>query len=390
MFQGGGYWFLLILVVVVYWNLRPAWRALFLALVSLVYLIGFDWRSVVWLTFCAVAFYWLAPRPDTPTRRARVLLGALLVPVLAFLAVFKYLPPYLPDVDPRTSKIWALPLGISYFTFKLIHYAIERRRGNLPPHRFCDFVSYLFLFPIFTQGPIERFDHYLPNRQKRWHWDDIPEGLTRMVVGLIKRFALVEEVLPLLLGPLPPVGQLLDDLSVVSPGHAWRFLILNYLYAYLEFSGYCDIAIGSSRLLGLRIMENFNFPIMAQNIAEFWQRWHMTLAGWCQAYVYMPMLGLTRNPYVATYASFLIMGIWHGATLQWLAWGAYHATGVACFVTWRRRRRLAFVRLPRWVGYPLTFLFVTVSYGLTCTHPNHSFYESLRILAKLLAINLPA
>jgi alginate O-acetyltransferase complex protein AlgI len=388
MFQGGGYWFLLPLVAVIYWMLRPGWRALFLAGVSFVYLITFDWRSVTWLLLCIVAFYWLAPRPVTASRRARRLLGGLLMAVLVFLAVFKYLPPYLPVEDYRTSKIWSLPLGISYFTFKLIHYAIERRRGNLPAHRASDLASYLLLFPTFEQGPIERFEHYLANRRENWSWNDVPEGLTRIVYGLIKRFALVEEVLPLLIGPLPPVGQLLEELSAVSPWFVWRFLVLSYLYAYLEFSAYCDIAIGSCRLLGIRIMENFNYPILAQNIAEFWQRWHMTLAGWCQAYVYMPMLGLTRSPYAAMYASFLTIGLWHNATLHWVAWGTYHATGVACFVTWRRRRRLASVRLPRWFGYPLTFGFVTVAYAWTCTYPDHSIFQSVRILAKLVGIDL--
>jgi len=140
-------------------------------------------------------------------------------------------------------------------------------------------------------------------------------------------------------------------------------------------------------------MENFNFPIVAQNISDFWTRWHMTLASWCQAYVYMPLLGITRNPYLAVYASFIAIGLWHDGTAQWLAWGAYHATGVAIYTTWRRTKikRGWSKREPRWakwLGYPLTFLFVSVGYALTETHNRGTMYDSLRIMAKLFAIDL--
>ena len=140
-------------------------------------------------------------------------------------------------------------------------------------------------------------------------------------------------------------------------------------------------------------MENFNFPILAQNIADFWTRWHMTLATWCQSYVYMPLIGITRNPYLAVYASFITIGLWHDGTLQWLIWGAYHATGVAIYTTWRRTKmkRGWAKKEPRWakrLGYPITFLFVAAGYAWTETHNQGTLFDSLRIMVKLFGIDL--
>src|SRR5205085_6601538 len=125
----------------------------------------------------------------------------------------------------------------------------------------------------------------------------------------------------------------------------WAFFALSFAFLYLEFSAYTDFAIGSARLFGLSILENFNFPWLATSLADFWRRWHMSLTNWCRSYVYMPMLGATRNPYTASYASFAAMGLWHGSSWHWLAWGLTHASGLAVYARWtqiRQRRRWRF------------------------------------------------
>lgn len=387
----GPFWFALAVTFVIYWNLPRGWRSGFLALTSFFYVLLLDAQSALVLCGLAVAFFVVAPRPAMPFLHARTILTILILGTLGYLAYFKYLPRLVALWAPESPLAGlAIPLGISYFTFKLIHYSIERRRGALPTHGFVAFLGYLLLFPIFTAGPIERFDHYLAHRSNTWQWRYAVEGLTRLIHGLVKRFALIEVVLPRVFGELPSLGDLLDSLGRVSAWEIWWFVIVLYLYAYLDFSAYADIAIGASRLFGIEIMENFNFPIFAQNIADFWRRWHMTLAGWCQAYIYMPLIGLTRNPYVAIYATFITIGLWHAGTLQWLAWGTYHATGVAVHMTWRRSKWRPVTGRWQWLGYPLTFLFVAAGYSLTCTHDQGTFYDSLRIMAKLLGINLPA
>jgi alginate O-acetyltransferase complex protein AlgI len=164
----------------------------------------------------------------------------------------------------------------------------------------------------------------------------------------------------------------------------------------MDFSAYSDIAIGASRLFGIRIMENFDFPILAQNIANFWQRWHMTLGRWCQSYVYMPMIGLTRNPYIAVYCTWLAIGLWHAGSLNWVFWGLYHGTGVAIFVAWgrfKRRKKWFFldkIVILRYMSIPVTFLFVSGSGSFTAIYGHGGVYDGFRILAKLIFINLPA
>lgn len=390
------YWGTLAVALTVYWSLPRKLRVGFLLAVSLVSLYYLDAFSAASLSGFAVAFYLLAPRPDTPPLRSRLSLIVLLTAIFGNLAYFKYLPRVLEAFSSNGSATEiVLPLGISYFTFKLVHFAVESRRGTLPRFNLLDFGCYIFLFPIFSAGPIERFEHFLNERSLSWNRDFAVQGLTRIIYGLIKQFALITILLPGTVGTLPTVTELLDNLGQTSPWEVWRFVILSYLYAYLNFSAYADLAIGSSRLFGITIMENFNFPILAQNISDFWTRWHMTLATWCQSYVYMPLIGITRNPYLAVYASFITIGLWHDGTLQWLTWGAYHATGVAIYTTWRRNKmkRGWSKREPhwaKWLGYPLTFLFVSAGYALTETHNRGGIYDSFRILAKLFSFDLDA
>jgi len=385
------FWAALWLSLTIYWCLPRRWRMGFLAAASFFLALILDTSSAFTLAGLAVVFYLVAPTAEAPLRRGRTLLTMLIVGVLGYLAFFKYLPDLVTHWSPGSPLASVVvPLGISYFTFKLIHYAVERRRGTLPTHGIVDFFVYLLLFPIFTAGPIERFDHFLAHRKIEWEWRFLTEGLTRIIHGLIKRFALIEVVLPGMFGELPGVNDLLGRLAQASPLEVWYLVVMTYLYAYLDFSAYADIAIGASRLFGIEIMENFNFPILAQNIADFWRRWHMTLAGWCQSYVYMPLIGLTRNPYVAVYATFITIGLWHGGKLQWLAWGAYHATGIAIYVTWRRTKLRKKTVGWQWLGYPLTFLYVAAGYSLTVTLGQATFYDSLRIMAKLFGIDFPA
>jgi alginate O-acetyltransferase complex protein AlgI len=393
MITSATYWILLAVAVPVFWVLPARRRGAFLALVSIGYLASLDWLATLIMAAWSVAFYVLAPHCAKGGVRR---LGTLLVlALLAYLGWFKYAPALLHKLlggFTFAAEI-AVPLGISYFTFKLIHYLVEVARGNVADRSLGRFLCWVFLFPIFTGGPIERFDHFLTHGEERFRRESAAAGLQRIVFGLIKRFVFAEQLL-LLHGDLD-TGVLLQQLPVLGTGRVWEYCILKYLFAYLDFSALSDIAIGSSRLFGFTIMENFRWPILARNIGDFWKRWHMTLAGWCQSYVYLPTIGLSRRPYLAVYATFVTMGLWHAGSLHWLGWGLYHATGVSVYLTWGRiRRRLDWPLLDSaWLGLlgvPLTFLFVTGGYAFTSVWTVDSVYGSLRILAKLCGLDLPA
>ncbi|MFO0949286.1 MAG: MBOAT family O-acyltransferase [Planctomycetota bacterium] len=393
MFQGGTFWFFLAAIVLLFWSIPLRGRAPFLSVTSLLYLLTLGGTGPLIAAGLAVVFYLVAPRRGGGSGTGRAVRTVVLcVGAFALLAYFKYSPMIAAQWGYPTAGGILLPLGISYFTFKLVHYAIEVWRGTMPAHGFGDFVAYVLFFPTFTIGPIERFDHYLSQRVLKFQKDMFVEGLSRIIHGLIKRFALVDVVLPMIWGPILPLDQLLVGLPQTSPIDVWWFLGRSYILAYLEFSAYSDMAIGSSRLFGVRILENFRFPILATSISDFWQRWHMTLAGWCQAYVYMPLIGATRNPYLASYLAFTAIGLWHAATFQWLVWGLYHASGIVAHAAYRRYKFNH-----RWKGpsgwwwslgaWGATQLFVTSAYSFTCTYPNHSFHDSVRIFVRLLGGN---
>jgi alginate O-acetyltransferase complex protein AlgI len=395
MFQSATYWLVLAAAVACYWFLPPGRRPAFLTLVSVGYLASLDLIGVAPLIGWTFVFWYLRHRIAACGSLSRWLVTGLVVSVIAQLAYFKYLPPMAALFQDGPIRALAIPLGISFITFKLIHFALETQRGTLPHHGFWDFMSWTTLFSIWTAGPIERLDHFIANRAETPTREVFAEGLTRIVHGLVKKFVLGLQLVTLFLGDAASGEELLAKLHDLSTLEVWRFLIVSFLLLYLDFSAYSDIAIGSTRLFGIRIMENFNWPILASNPAIYWKRWHMTLSGWCQSYVYMPVLAMTRNPYCAVFAAFICIGAWHAGTWNWIAWGLYHATAVASFQAWtrfRRKRRWDFFDYPhlRYAGIVPTVLYTSAAGAFTTIQGVGVPYDGLRILAKLILIDLPA
>jgi alginate O-acetyltransferase complex protein AlgI len=389
--ESAAFWGVLLASAALHWSLPPRYRPGALAAVSFAFLVTLDARSLLALLGGSLLVHALAPRTRRTGRGGWWLALGLILALLGHLAYFKYVPSLLGGAGPDGDGVY-LPLGISYFTFKLIHYVVEMRRGKIDPPPLADFLLYVFLFPIFPAGPIERFDHFLDNRDPRLRRQDVAEGLTRISHGLIKKFAVAEWlILPVLNDP--PSSVLLENLAETSPLRVWRHVVFLFAFAYLDFSAYTDIAVGASRLLGIRVMENFNFPFLAPNIAEFWNRWHMTLSGWCRTYVYLPMIGWSRNPYLAVFALMAAIGIWHAGTLNWLFWGLYHATGIVVYGAWsrfRRRRRWPVRKsvASRALGILITMAFVSGSYVFPATEGRGGPAAALRLFAKLFGIDL--
>ncbi len=392
------YWILCILGVPIYWLLPIKLRHGFLFILSFFYLSTLALGSVIALLFWATAFYFLSPISKASQKSSFAIF--LIFGVLGFLIFFKYLSFVIQPVS--TVKKFGLsveniviPLGISYYTFKLIHYAIEVRRGTIGDHTFQQFLCYIFLFPIFTAGPIERFDHFIGNCLEKWSVDTTVQGTTRIAHGMIKKFLIVDIVLyPNLLFGKDKAVNILSNLSGAHSLEIWALLFITYMGLYLGFSAYNDIAIGTALLFGFKIMENFNWPIFASSIVDFWRRWHMTLAGWVQSYVYMPLVGLYRQPIVALFTSFFIIGIWHEFTISRIAWGFYHAAAITVYTLWSRSRRrtkrhLQVPRLNRLGGILVTQIFLITSMVFFVGEPNKNLYDCARILAKLIWLDLP-
>ncbi|MCB1153437.1 MBOAT family protein [bacterium] len=257
------------------------------------------------------------------------------------LVVFKYraflFAPFTGDSHAPFASI-AIPLGISYFTFRLLHVLIDTSQGKLDRVAFFDFFYYVTFWPTLTAGPIERFERFDRQRRELSRFDAalFAEGLQRIVHGLAKKLVLAEAM-------HVTITDYLADPTVLTAGQLWYATHAYFLYLYFDFSGYSDIAIGISRLFGFRIMENFHWPIFATNLRDFWRRWHISLTGWLTEYVYIGLGGSRRGEWrtaANAMATMILIGLWHGADdpLHFTLWGAFMGAGLVVFRQWRRLR----------------------------------------------------
>jgi alginate O-acetyltransferase complex protein AlgI len=265
---------------------------------------------------------------DWNSQRGKLLFLGVFINVLLLLG-FKYLSPLLNFIGKNTatnlsftsSKIIA-PLGISFFVFECIAYLVDVYRGAPASKQFIKFAAYKFFFAKLISGPITRF-HHLANQFSNLRSltaANVSEGLWLIAIGAVKKGLLADHI-----------GIYVDlcfgNLQRASSTDLWLATFAYGFQLYLDFSGYVDIARGTALLFGLVLPENFDFPYFSTSIAEFWRRWHMTLGDWLRNYLYFP-LGGSRKGLDRTCLNLMIVmviaGIWHGAALGFLVWGAYH------------------------------------------------------------------
>jgi alginate O-acetyltransferase complex protein AlgI len=256
-----------------------------------------------------------------------------------------------------------LPLGISFFTFEFIHYAVDRYRGTTPAGSFGQYLAFILFFPTMVAGPIKRYQDFLPKlKTPSVAWpDDWDRGITRILAGLAKKFGLADLM-----------TCFTNHLNHTDIALAQRWVLPFWLLAYgmkiyFDFSAYSDIAIGSARLFGIKVPENFDWPYLRTNIAEFWKHWHMSLYRWLVDYVFIPLGGSREAPprvYLNVLITMLLSGLWHGAGLNFVVWGLWHGLLLVCHRLWSRFRGPPVA--DRWGGWNLLswgLTFVTVNLG---------------------------
>lgn len=254
--------------------------------------------------------------------------------ILLFLKNFKAIAT-LPFEEFGTLAL-VLPLGTSYFLIRVIDLQLRWHRGQLPDLNLRRYLYYLTFPPTLVAGPIEMVDSFDRNRVNRLASTDVTTGLGRIAIGLAKKLIIVDALLGGLLFGSGLWGQVTTDPS----GDSWavvRFLLLTYLFAYLDFSAYSDIAIGVARLFGHTIIENFNWPILAPDLAEFWRRWHISLSGWAFRNVFFPVMATSKSRTVALVGTLFLVGLWHDLTPSWVTWGLYHGIGLSVLAAWKTK-----------------------------------------------------
>lgn len=264
-------------------------------------------------------------------RKRKLITSANIVLNLAILATFKYYDFFVTEfaklfhlsTDGILLKV-ILPVGISFYTFQALSYSIDVYRRKIEPTKdIVAFFAFISFFPQLVAGPIERATNLLPQFLKKREFDyaTAVDGCRQILWGLFKKIVVADNCAVI-------VNQIFADYANMPSS----LLIVGALFftfqIYGDFSGYSDIAIGTAKLFGINLMQNFNMPYFSRDIAEFWRRWHISLNTWFRDYVYIPLGGsrttkakVVRN----TFAIFLLSGLWHGANWTFVVWGAFHA-----------------------------------------------------------------
>ena len=337
-------------------NLRWGQAALTLFCLAF-YVLGGGWAALLVLlagaavTVAAVRYLTSGGKTEKQRRAAA---AVAIVWDVAVLLVFKYTGFF---TGGAVDLGWA-PLGLSFFTFQQIWCIKEVYTGAFRPESTGSFLLYDFFFPSVTSGPILKPENFFPQltegRFLHPTWEDAAAGVYAIAVGTIKKVLLAD-----------PFGVVVNNgwaqLGDLSAPAAWLVILGYTLQLYFDFSGYCDIAAGLARLLGLRLPVNFDSPYRSLSVGEFWKRWHITLTSFLRECVYFP-LGGSRKGTVCTYrnifAIYLISGFWHGAGWTFIVWGLLHGLGQVIERIWGPGRD----KLPRWLRWGVTFLFVNVAW----------------------------
>jgi D-alanyl-lipoteichoic acid acyltransferase DltB (MBOAT superfamily) len=247
-----------------------------------------------------------------------------------------------PKLAKSSEIAW---VGYSYFAFRLIHVLREWQQGRQFNADLRDFLVYVLFFPAFTAGPIDRLDHFnkqLEQRNEQPLSEDLLEGGRRIAHGLFYKFILADSLSLLALNPL-------SIQQVRSTGWMWLLVYAYALRLYFDFSGYTDLAIGISRLMGIQLPKNFKQPYRAENITVFWNRWHITLTQWFRTYYFNPVtryLRTRQNPIPTVWMVFftqvstmLLIALWHGISLNFVLWGLWNGLGMFMHNRWTEWRK---------------------------------------------------
>jgi len=327
------------LVFVLYWFvLGKSLRAqnVLIVIASYVFYGWWDWRFLSLILFSTVVDYLIGRGLSVitqPKKRKLLLMTSLLVN-LGILGYFKYFNFFIDNFHSAfrffgadmnlTSLNIVLPVGISFYTFQTLSYSIDVYRGKFKPTRdFMAFAAFVSFFPQLVAGPIERATRLLPQffEPRKFNYDQAQDGSRQILLGLFKKTVIADNCAEY-------VNLIFNNHQQYGASTLILGAVLFSFQIYCDFSGYSDIAIGTARLFGFRLMQNFAFPYFSRDIAEFWRRWHISLSTWFRDYVYIPLGGSrgtmgkkVRN----TFAVFALSGLWHGANWTFLIWGILHA-----------------------------------------------------------------
>lgn len=336
LFSSGLFWVLFLIFLPVYALLRS--RRLQMVVYVVAFSLYFYYKSSAWffmLLIITSVLDWCLSRIMSDTRKLwkrRLCLWLSIGMSLSILGFFKYANFFLWNWNQMVEGNFQpldiiLPVGISFYTFQSISYIVDVYKGRVSPtETWIEYLFFLSYFPALVAGPIVRADYFLPQIQNRDHASrqEMAAGLWLIILGLVKKAVVADYIAQY------------NDLIFASPtgysGLESLMGVVGYVVQiYCDFSGYSDMAIGISAIMGFRLTRNFDFPYKSRNLTDFWRRWHISLSTWLRDYVYIPLGGNRRGTlrtYVNNFLTMLVGGLWHGAAWKFVIWGGMHGVGL--------------------------------------------------------------
>ncbi len=361
-------------VLIVFYNIPTSWRLFFLLSVSLLFLGYYHFYSVLFLVGLTAFTLFIGKHlQDSIEKKAAsktIFYFGLLVHLL-FLFGLKYVDVHAQGIGLNIAsgtfqtQTFLVALGLSFYTLQNIAYLIEIYLGRTKVEKnYLAFFTYNAFFPKLISGPIESTRSFLPQLKsldQSFDWANFNYGIQRIFMGLFKKMVLAERLLPL-------VNNTFGLETPATGLTCWVGICLFTLQLYFDFSGYMDIALGSARLFGLKLSENFNYPFRATSIADFWRKWHITLINWLTQYLYYPIVYRFRqwkkaSVLLALTLVFLLSGIWHGIGWTFLLWSFCHIIYLS-FETLTKSYRVRLSQKMPSTFY--TFLSIFITFNLVC------------------------
>jgi len=369
------------IIFILYWcvfNKNYKFQNMLLVAASFYFYGCWDWRFLFLLMFSIGLDYFSGIQIENSKTKKRATFWLVLSIAinLGFLGFFKYYNFFIENFAELLKtfgfgvNIWLLkvilPVGISFYTFHGLSYVIDVYKKRIPAERnYVDYAVFVSYFPLLVAGPIERATHLLPQiqRNRSFNYEKAKDGMAQILWGFFKKMVIADNCAPI-------VNEIFNNYHTESASNLVLGAILFAFQIYGDFSGYSDIALGTSRLFGIELLKNFSYPYFSRDIAEFWRRWHISLSSWFRDYLYIPLGGSKGGLWMKirnTFIIFLVSGFWHGANWTFIIWGGLNAVFfLPLLIAEKNRHNLEVVAMGKIIPSFREIFSILMTFALTC------------------------
>lgn len=349
-------YYFLIIFLILYFITPKKYKNYTLLLGSLFFYFYGDSKYIVLLLISSLVNYILGRLISKKNKKLFLIIG--LIFNFGLLFYFKYFNFFLSNINSlfKTNiNLFSivLPLGISFYTFKNASYLIDVYKNRVNPEKnFVNYFTYIAMFPSLIQGPIVRYKD-IDLKDKKISFDNFAMGVERFIIGLSKKVILADTLAKLVTS--------LTNMEVQTVVSLWVKATSDIVKLYLDFSGYTDMAIGLGLMIGIKIMENFDYPLSTYSVTSFWRKWHISLSSWFKDYIYIPLGGNRKGKfrkYFNIFVVWFLTGLWHGASWNFILWGLYFGT----ILVIEKRFFLKFFEKHKIIGNMVTNILVVIGF----------------------------